>query len=612
MRQTTLSVVLEVEPASAGHLSSIIETLKRDEEILGPGVTELYGRLKWGVPTLHFLSMSVFRGADYDPIFVIEANFDSRPGPFWAQMEATLADYLRPILRCCKRPLDNDGPMYDAVTAANSRYPIAPYLERRTLYPSVFHHGNRGLERERVLREGKLFVATRAELAQSDPTIPNPYRGMTAQQIHQSLRMALLGPFPWLGKPAPARIPARERMSDVGRLLGFLLIVSFALSVPGFLFLVFLRAFFPGWASWFIALDLVPLLLLLIAPLVAGLMLYAKRSARPGEAAPTNSGGLTFSSLSMKNELTSFANPVTFFSVAMLVLGILVVAMAVVGAAVKSAIDVFIPVLIQTFQAFHQAFAEGLIHAFGQGLQTFDHALYQAVFSFLPAFAQSWGLMVRLAIVGIYTVFVFSIPATFVWLRWLERRDSHHDAPPVDQRELRKMTHREDWIPQNHMGSVVLVKPGILRMALFRTGHLGLGLLLRVLATDGYLGSMRTVHFAHWAFVNNGSRLMFFSNFDNSWDSYLDDFIEKAHGGLTLAWGSGVGFPATRFLVLDGASHGRQFKAWARHSMAVSRFWFSAYTDYTVDQIERHARIADGLRKATLTPKEAASWARDL
>jgi hypothetical protein len=230
----------------------------------------------------------------------------------------------------------------------------------------------------------------------------------------------------------------------------------------------------------------------------------------------------------------------------------------------------------------------------------------------IAAFKQNWGPMLRLAIVAIYTVFAFSIPVIFVWLRWLERRDSHHDAPPIDRRELRKMTRREDWIPQNHMGSVVLVKPGILRTALFRAGHLGLGLLLRVVATDGYLGSMRTVHFAHWAFVNNGSRLMFLSNFDHSWDSYLDDFIEKAHGGLSLAWGSGVGFPATRFLVLDGASHGRQFKAWARHSMAVSRFWFSAYRDYTVDQIERHVRIADGLRKTTLTPEEALAWARDL
>ena len=85
MRQTTLSVVLEVEPASVGLLSKLIEDLK-NAEVRGSGVTEPYGRLKWGVPTLHFMSMSVFQGADYDPIFVIEANFDGTPGPFWTQL----------------------------------------------------------------------------------------------------------------------------------------------------------------------------------------------------------------------------------------------------------------------------------------------------------------------------------------------------------------------------------------------------------------------------------------------------------------------------------------------------------------------------------------------
>ena len=74
------------------------------------------------------------------------------------------------------------------------------------------------------------------------------------------------------------------------------------------------------------------------------------------------------------------------------------------------------------------------------------------------------------------------------------------------------------------------------------------------------------------------------------------------------SWGSRSPVsPATRPI-----GSGRQFKAWARHSMAVGRFWFSAYKNYTVDQIERQARIADGLRKATLTPEEAAQWVRDL
>jgi hypothetical protein len=318
----------------------------------------------------------------------------------------------------------------------------------------------------------------------------------------------------------------------------------------------------------------------------------------------------------MQSPLTSLTNPITFVVVVALVLGILVVAMAVAGTAAMSFLEAFRPAFAKTSDVFNQALGNGILHAWSEALRTFPRAFFQAVLSFFPAFIEAfrqyWGPLLRLAVVAIYTVLVLSIPAVFLWLRWLERRDSHHDAPPIDQHELRKMTHREDWIPQNHMGSLVLVKPGILRAALFRAGHLGLGLIIRVIVTDGYLGTMRTIHFAHWAFVNNGSRLMFFSNFDHSWDSYLDDFIEKAHGGLTLGWSSGIGFPPTRFLVLDGASHGRQFKAWARHSMAVSRFWFSAYKDYTVDQIERHARIADGLRKTSLQPEEAIAWARDL
>jgi hypothetical protein len=201
-----------------------------------------------------------------------------------------------------------------------------------------------------------------------------------------------------------------------------------------------------------------------------------------------------------------------------------------------------------------------------------------------------------------------------VRLRQLERADSSQDAPPVNPHLLREMAEREDWIPQNHMGSIVLIKPGILRSLLIRTGHLGVGLLLRASASarSGYLGSMRTIHFAHWAMVNNKSRLMFFSNFDQTWESYLDDFIEKAHLGLTLAWSCGVGFPPTRFLVLDGASRGRQFKEWARHSMAVSHFWYSAYKDLSTNQIERNFRIALGLRKTALSDRESATWIQDL
>jgi hypothetical protein len=210
------------------------------------------------------------------------------------------------------------------------------------------------------------------------------------------------------------------------------------------------------------------------------------------------------------------------------------------------------------------------------------------------------------------TTIAMPVAALLFWLRWLERRDSSEDDPHNDPETLARMMSLEDQIAQNHMGSLVIVKPGVLRGLVLRAGLMGLGFYLRATETEGYLGSMRTIHFAHWAMLSNSGRLVFFSNFDGSWESYLDDFIEKAHSGLTLAWTNGAGFPRTRYLVFEGATNGRLFKAWARQSMAETLFWFSAYKDLSVNQIERQYRIASGLRKPALSDGEAMIWACDL
>jgi len=544
MRQTTLSVALEVKPESFDHLSGLLDAL-RDRRSQDPsGGKGPFADFLTTVPAVHFLSLSVFPGFDYDPLFVIEANFDGAPGPFWAQLEAAIGPDLRSFLRCCKCPLDHTGPLFDAVTAADSRAPIAPYLEARTLTPTVFHHGNRGMTRDRILDEGKLFLATRAELAYSNDGGPSPYRKLTPVEIHARLRAALLPQFGWLDRKAPPRIPLAQSLGDYARLALFVLALVFALSIPGLILKSQL-----AWPHYV-------LLCLALFALFTG-MLYRMGKALPGTATPTR-----FSFLG-------------FFLKRLLVPVALAAAAYVVVAAFLAA-------------PFWSAIA---------------HRPFWAAWRDMAIWAGWSAGSVAVVVAGL-----------LVWLRWLERRDAAQDAPPVDPRMLREMARREDWIPQNHMGSVVLIKPGVLRTVIIRAGHLGLHLLLRVLprTRQGYLGSMRTIHFAHWARVNNNSRLMFFSNFDQTWESYLDDFIEKAHAGLTLAWSCGVGFPPTRFLVKDGASHGRQFKEWARHSMAVSRFWYSAYKDLTAEQVERNYRIACGLRKKQLSEKEAAAWINDL
>jgi hypothetical protein len=548
MRQTTLSVPLEVKPESCARITALIDAVKRREDKSANPAVENFARLVNQVPVLHFMSMSVFPATEYDPLFILEANFDGTPGPFWAQLEAILGPDLRAMLRCCKRPLDGTGALYDAVTLPDSHAPIAPYMEARTQFPSVYHHGNRGLTRDRILDEYSLFLAVRDQL--DKPASGNQDLSPTALQAQ--IRSAVLPGHGWLDQPAPERITTAENLADWCRMFLFVLITLLALSAPGLLLATLLP-----WTG-----DLK--LLLLMTVFLWAAIYWVNRRRRGTEITTTF-------------KLSSFLSgqPVAFLIVALVY---------VIGASL-----VLTPLASAVSLALHFL---GIGPALGIGTL------------FWPT--------TRTVLMGLVSLALLTLPVLVLLLRWNELRDSSQDAPQPKEQMLEDMLRREDWVTQNHMGSIVLIKPGILRSIIIRAGHLGLFLVLRLVARDGYLGSMRTVHFAHWAFLNNGSRLLFFSNFDHSWGSYLDDFIEKAHAGLTLAWGCGVGFPPTRFLVYDGASHGRQFKAWALASRAVSRFWYSAYPDLTVDQVERNHRVANGLRKTNLESKEAEAWMLDL
>jgi hypothetical protein len=213
--------------------------------------------------------------------------------------------------------------------------------------------------------------------------------------------------------------------------------------------------------------------------------------------------------------------------------------------------------------------------------------------------------------------FLAAVPtalAIIIWLRSLEKFDPSQHAPPLDPWAERRIAEREDRSPQNHMASLVHVKPGGLREVLALLGLRGLSLLMRVQARarQGYLIDVRTIHFANLTLLNNNSRLMFLSNFDGTWDNYLADFTEKVRIPLTLVWNIGIGFPPTRFYVLDGVVHSRLFQVWQRRAMAPTLFWFRAYPNLSVEQIWRQSQIADGLRRLALKQRKAEQWAAAL
>jgi hypothetical protein len=548
VHQSLLTMSMEVQPRNVDALRRCIQDLKDAIENRGglAAGADPYDGIGMAVPALHFISIMVFEDDWYDPLLTVEANFDGDPTTFLPQLEVpALEPFLREMIRCCKRPSDGAGDMYDAIIKAGSKTPLTPFLETRIHRPATYHQGNRGLDRKRILAEQNLFVQAQTELES-----PGFDRAGDAKGIHQRLRANLIGPFPWLAEPEPERWTLAERVGDYARLVGFVAVTFICLSAPGMI----------------LALLMPPIPVFLICAGVAVVLLSSIKgfwaALRPDSARVQPIPGLP--AVPPPTNLDR-ARPIV--AVAAFLVGYLVVVALVPSLA----------------------------------LAPLNHRALGDVF-------QASLLVVA---TGLTTV---AMPAAAIlfWLRWLERRDSSQDDPHNDPETLTRMMALEDQIAQNHMGSLVIVKPGVLRGLALRAGLMGLGFYLRATQTEGYLASMRTIHFAHWAILSNGGRLVFFSNFDGSWESYLDDFIEKAHPGLTLAWTNGVGFPPTSYLVLKGATNGRQFKAWARQSMAVTLFWFSAYKDLSVNQIERQYRIASGLRKPALSDGEARKWAYDL
>lgn len=213
------------------------------------------------------------------------------------------------------------------------------------------------------------------------------------------------------------------------------------------------------------------------------------------------------------------------------------------------------------------------------------------------------------AVLGALVLLPVLLPALLVAvavLRMKERTDRVQDGPP-DPAHVRRVQDEEDIAAQNHLSSVIPVKPGVFRMVVLRVVLAAINLVARVFAVNGRLGEIPSIHFAHWSMINGNRHLLFVSNFDGSWESYLGDFIDKAAIGLTAVWSNTVEFPRTRLLAFDGAADGPRFRAWARAKQCSTDAWYTAYPTATMTTIDNNTSIREGLFR-TLDEKGTAEW----
>lgn len=211
--------------------------------------------------------------------------------------------------------------------------------------------------------------------------------------------------------------------------------------------------------------------------------------------------------------------------------------------------------------------------------------------------------------IGIILGGTLAVAATvYISLRSAEETDWISDRSPSPA-EYEAMFARENapGYVQNHMVALTPIKPSVVRQLTVRMAFWAVAKLAPLSPLPGRLNGIGTIHFARWVTIPGTRDLLFFSNYGGSWESYLEDFITKAHQGLTGVWSNTVGFPKSTNLIQGGATDGERFKRYARQSMFRTPFWYCAYRSLTTDNIRNNSLIRRGLA-TVLTEDEAMHW----
>lgn len=216
-------------------------------------------------------------------------------------------------------------------------------------------------------------------------------------------------------------------------------------------------------------------------------------------------------------------------------------------------------------------------------------------------------ILVPLVLFLLSPLLLILLPFLILQIRHWEKTDPAV-APPVDPNHSEELLEMENYDVTNQFSVFGSLKPGRLRLWVVRILLLFTDYAARHLYHRGNLARVSTIHFARWVFMDGGQRMLFSSIYDGSLESYMDDFINKVGFGLNITFSNGIGYPRTRWLLLDGCQDEQTFKRVLRRHQLPTEVWFNAHPALTAANKHRNLLIRDGLQKQSMSEKEAAAW----
>ncbi|HEX7437009.1 MAG TPA: hypothetical protein VF308_09885 [Caldimonas sp.] len=225
-----------------------------------------------------------------------------------------------------------------------------------------------------------------------------------------------------------------------------------------------------------------------------------------------------------------------------------------------------------------------------------------------------WQLAKLANLVGVPLIGILALPLLIVgaplFVFLLRRREESDPelCPRPRPADLEALQELEDREITNQYTAIGAVKPGLFRRWLLTVLLVLTSFACRQIFTRGYLARVQTIHFAHWFFFDDKTRVVFVSNYDGSHQGYMDDFINKVGWGLNLLFSNGVGWPRTRWLVHGGSRIEQKFKYYQRRHQVPTQVWYKAYPGLALVELNRNHRIREGLQQATMSDAQALAW----
>lgn len=216
---------------------------------------------------------------------------------------------------------------------------------------------------------------------------------------------------------------------------------------------------------------------------------------------------------------------------------------------------------------------------------------------------------------GILLALLGAALAVFLYqLRRHEKSDPDlRKAPrPPSNQHLRALGELQDHDVTNQYTAFGQVRPGPFARRVAAGALWLINFATPILYPRANLARIRTIHCARWVFLDGKRRLLFASNYDGSYESYMDDFVNKVAFGLNLAFSQGLNWPRTCLLLWGGAEHEQEFKNYQRRHTLPTEVWYKAYPGLALNDIARNTRIRQGLERTAMTDTEIRQWLAEI